>query len=93
VTVGGQSAGAANTHVLTASPLAKGLFRGAIAESGSGVAGEPNRKLGGQEQIGLKFAAAKGASDLRPHRGTTPSADWPASVKARDYVFTEYAYR
>ena len=68
VTVGGQSAGAANTHVLTASPLAKGLFRGAIAESGSSVSGGPNRKLGEQEQIGVKFAAAKGAADLRALR-------------------------
>ena len=68
VTVGGQSAGAANTHVLTASPLAKGLFRGAIAESGSGIAGGPNRKLAEQEQMGLKFATAKGASNLRALR-------------------------
>ena len=68
VTVGGQSAGAANTHVLTASPLAKGLFRGAIAESGSGINGGPNRKLAEQERMGLKFAAAKGASDLRALR-------------------------
>ncbi len=68
VTVGGQSAGAANTHVLTASPLARGLFRGAIAESGSGIIGGSNRKLSEQERMGLKFAAAKGASDLRALR-------------------------
>src|SRR5215469_2755528 len=37
VTIGGQSAGASNTHSLVASPLAKGLFQGAIAESGSSV--------------------------------------------------------
>lgn len=64
VTVGGQSAGAGNTHVLTASPLAKGLFRGVIAESGSGITGGPNRKLAEQEQAGLKLAAAKGAPNL-----------------------------
>jgi para-nitrobenzyl esterase len=68
VTVGGQSAGASNTHVLTASPLAKGLFRGAIAESGSGITGGLNRKLAEQEQMGVKFAAAKGASNLRALR-------------------------
>ena len=38
VTVGGQSAGASNTHSLTASPLAKGLFHRAIAQSGSSIA-------------------------------------------------------
>jgi para-nitrobenzyl esterase len=86
VTVGGQSAGAANTHILTASPLARGLFRGAIAESGSSVTGGANRKLAEQEQMGVKFAAAKGAPNLRalramswqqleaPLPGTGPSA-------------------
>lgn len=66
VTIGGQSAGAANTHALTASPLARGLFRGAVAESGSSVDAGPmgSRLLADQEQIGLKFAAAKGAKSL-----------------------------
>ena len=35
VTIGGQSAGAESVHNLVASPLAKGLFQRAIAESGS----------------------------------------------------------
>jgi para-nitrobenzyl esterase len=66
VTIGGQSAGAANTHALTASPLAKGLFRGAVAESGSSVGGGPMgaRTLADQEKLGVKFAAAKGAQSL-----------------------------
>ena len=34
VTIAGESAGAAAVSILCASPLAKGLFRGAIAESG-----------------------------------------------------------
>ena len=37
VTIAGQSAGAASVHFLIASPLAKGLFAQAIAESGSGM--------------------------------------------------------
>jgi para-nitrobenzyl esterase len=36
VTIGGQSAGGINVCTLVASPLAKGLFRGAISESGGG---------------------------------------------------------
>ena len=66
VTVGGQSAGASNTHSLTASPLAKGLFHRAIAQSGSSIAaaaGGP-RTLADQEQLGVKFAEAKGARSL-----------------------------
>jgi para-nitrobenzyl esterase len=71
VTIGGQSAGASNTHSLVASPLAKGLFHGAVAESGSSVSGlglMNARTLADQEQIGERFAAAKGAhsiADLR----------------------------
>ena len=67
VTIGGQSAGAANVHCLVASPLAKGLFHGAIAESGSSVsrlglmgAG----RLADQEKAGVRFAEAKGAHSL-----------------------------
>lgn len=37
VTIAGQSAGAASVHALIASPLAKGLFAQAIAQSGSGM--------------------------------------------------------
>jgi para-nitrobenzyl esterase len=93
VTVGGQSAGAANTHVLTASPLAKGLFRGAIAESGSGITGGPNRKLMEQEQIGLKFATAKGVSNLATLRAMSwqqlqePLPDSGANPLSSNYRF------
>ena len=67
VTIGGQSAGASNTHSLVASPLAKGLFHGAIAESGSSVGGlglMNSRSLADQEQAGVRFAQAKGAHSL-----------------------------
>ena len=67
VTIGGQSAGASNTHSLVASPLAKGLFHRAIAESGSSVSGlglMNSRKLADQEAQGTRFAEAKGAHSL-----------------------------
>jgi len=94
VTVGGQSAGAADTHILTASPLARGLFRGAIAESGSGINGGPNRKLAEQEQMGVKFAAAKSASNLRGLRAMSwqqlqaPLAGGGAEPFPSNYRFT-----
>jgi len=71
VTIGGQSAGAADVHALVASPLAKGLFEGAIAESGSSVTGlglMRSSTFAEQEQAGVRFAEAKGAhsiADLR----------------------------
>jgi len=64
VTIAGQSAGASAVHNLTASPLAKGLFQRAIAESGSSVDGRGQRPLAEQEQDGVKFAQAKGAQSL-----------------------------
>jgi para-nitrobenzyl esterase len=67
VTIGGQSAGASDTHSLVASPLAKGLFQGAIAESGSsvgrlGLMGA--NTLAAQEEAGVHFAEAKGATSI-----------------------------
>ncbi len=65
VTIAGQSAGAGSVHALTASPLAKGLFQRAIAESGSSVvANNQSLRLAQAEEIGTKFAASKGARDI-----------------------------
>jgi para-nitrobenzyl esterase len=66
VTVAGQSAGAQAVHNLTASPLAKGLFQRAIAESGSSVANPSaaGRSLADQAEAGVRFATAKHASSL-----------------------------
>jgi carboxylesterase type B len=65
VTIAGQSAGAGSVHCLTASPLAKGLFQRAIAESGSSlVPNNPTPRLAEAEKLGAKFAASKGARDI-----------------------------
>jgi para-nitrobenzyl esterase len=75
VTLGGQSAGASNTHALVASPLAKGLFHRAIAESGSSIAtGRNTRTLAEQEQIGVAFAQVKGVRTLAELRALTWAA-------------------
>src|SRR5262245_24292315 len=70
VTIAGQSAGAMAVHALTASPLAKGLFHRAIAESGSGI-GRRTRDLAEAEKEGVKFAASKSAQSLRELRAMT----------------------
>jgi carboxylesterase type B len=62
VTVAGQSAGASGVHSLTASPLAKGLFHRAIADSGAGVGGA--RTMADQEADGVRFATAKKANGI-----------------------------
>ncbi|MFD2933170.1 carboxylesterase/lipase family protein [Spirosoma flavum] len=71
VTVAGQSAGAFAVNFLTASPLAKGLFQKAIAESGGSFMTSPIRPkltLQGAEQQGITFANSlqvKSLAELR----------------------------
>jgi para-nitrobenzyl esterase len=66
VTISGQSAGAASVNVLIISPLAKGLFCGAITQSGTtffrGQMG--SWTLSDGEKQGIEFAKSKGASSI-----------------------------
>jgi para-nitrobenzyl esterase len=66
VTLAGQSAGAIAVHALLASPLAKGLFHRAIAESGLGLV--QARALAAAEQDGVKWAESKNARSLQELR-------------------------
>ena len=76
VTVGGQSAGSISVHDLTASPLAKGLFKGAIMESGGSTVGRMGiriapKTLAEAEADGEKFMHAQGAATLAQLRAMT----------------------
>lgn len=64
VTIAGQSAGASSVNDLIASPLSKGLFARAIAESGIAYSRGGGTKLEQAEQAGVAFAAAKGAKSI-----------------------------
>ena len=55
VTIAGQSAGSFSVQALVASPLTKGLFRGAIAQSGADD-GDPGPPLAQAEQTGRKLS-------------------------------------
>ncbi|MGH7237933.1 MAG: carboxylesterase/lipase family protein, partial [Candidatus Saccharimonadales bacterium] len=71
VTIDGQSAGSMSVNCLVASPLAKGLFNKAIAESGSFLINNPllkSNNLEGAEQQGVKLAAAVHAATLEELR-------------------------
>lgn len=67
VTVFGQSSGSISISALIASPLARGLFRRAIGQSGGlfePLDAAPEFKLAGAEQIGVAFAEKLHASSL-----------------------------
>jgi para-nitrobenzyl esterase len=75
VMIFGQSAGAISVYDLMQSPLAKGLFERAIAESGPGLLGGrfamlPSLAQG--EQAGVQWAEAKGAHSLADLRALSP---------------------
>ena len=73
VTIMGESAGAISVAMLCQSPLAKGLFRGAISESGGNMAPEDNiridnnsiRNMAGSEQYGKDFINRIGMGKLK----------------------------
>jgi para-nitrobenzyl esterase len=67
VTISGQSAGAFSVNSQVASPLSKGLFRAAIAESGgvgAGFARAELMSLEDAEKAGFQFAESLGARSL-----------------------------
>lgn len=77
VTVFGQSSGSISISVLSASPLAKGLFRRAIGQSGGlfePIELAPEFALDGAEKYGAAFAAKLGAPSLAALRAK-PAAE------------------
>jgi len=74
VTIAGQSAGAFAVNFLSASPLTKGLIKGAIAESGGSILPSsirPSIKLKEAEQMGVAYAKKLGASSIQELRQKT----------------------
>jgi len=82
VTIFGESAGGISVSMLCASPLAKGLFAGAISQSGGSFGpvearsypGENMQALATAEQDGLKMMESLGASSLAELRAMDASA-------------------
>ena len=64
VTIAGESAGSMSVSAQVASPLSKGLFRGAIAESGAELGNLSPISLAAAEQNGVKFAQSINATSI-----------------------------
>ena len=91
VTIAGESAGSLSVSALMASPLAKGLFRGAIGEGGAFFgrppAGSAMQTLGETEKTGAKFAESVGAKDLAALRAKSAEDLLSAAQKDRSLQF------
>ncbi len=75
VTIFGESAGGISVSMLCASPLAKGLFEGAISESGGSFGPPRTRDEGGTNVPPLDIAEQKGAQFLETlHVGSIAAA-------------------
>ena len=80
VTIFGESAGGISVSMLCASPLAKGLFRAAISQSGSSFGpvrpksypGENMKSLAQSEKEGVEFGESKGATTAEALRALKP---------------------
>jgi len=88
VTIFGESAGAIAVSMLCASPLAKGLFWGAISESGGSFGPVGNTRqdgiisLKGAENSGVEFMKQLGVSSIAELRKMDPQ-EWFKSTAAR----------
>lgn len=78
VTIFGESAGAASVNYLMASPLARGLFDKAIAESGG--SGSNLQSLAAAEAAGKAWGDKKGATDLAALRALPVETVWDGPV-------------
>ncbi len=71
VTIAGQSAGSMSVCALVASPLAKGLFRGAIAQSGGILSSFMNLSFSDAEKSGTAFMEKMKTSNIEELRKKT----------------------
>lgn len=86
VTIFGESAGGISVSMLCASPLAKGLFQGAISQSGGSFGphrpttypGENMKLLADAERLGEAYAQKAGAASLAELRALAPDRLPPA---------------
>jgi para-nitrobenzyl esterase len=84
VTIFGESAGGAAVSILCASPLAKGLFRGAICESGGNFSPvDSSSMLIGAEKSGLGFMQRMGAKSIAELRKIDPQVFFTDSLQGR----------
>jgi para-nitrobenzyl esterase len=89
VTIAGQSAGGMSVNCLVASPLAKGLFNRAIAESGAGFS-KPYPTLQQAEEAGVRYSQALNAPSLAALRQLPAAALMQQQSSVRGPIIDGY---
>ena len=90
VTIAGQAAGSMSVNVLVASPLAKGLFNKAIAESGASfLRNNSGNNLQQAEEAGVKTATALHANSIETLR-KLPASELMKAQSQRSVIIDGY---
>ncbi len=92
VTIGGESAGATSVCAQVASPLSKGLFAGAIGESGSLLGNARTADLAEGEKAGLAFSAKLGNKSLADLRAMPAQELLEAASKEKKFPYVVDGY-
>lgn len=90
ITIGGQSAGSMCVNALVASPLANGLFRGAIAQSGVLINNNFTRNQVAARKLGSQLLSALEAKSLEEARAIPADRILDAANKLPFRSFTPY---
>lgn len=80
VTIAGQSAGSFSVQALVASPLSKGLFRGAIAHSGASM-NRFGKKLADAEKTGVELSQKVNSTSVAALRKLSTDSVWKLASK------------
>jgi para-nitrobenzyl esterase len=84
VTIFGESAGGAAVSILCASPLTKGLFIGAICQSGGNFSPvDSSSMLSGAEKAGVEFMKRMGAANIEELRKMDPEDFFKDPIRGR----------
>jgi len=92
VTIAGDSAGAQDVNLLLVSPLARGLFAKAIAESGTAQFGWPTRNLAQNEALGVQLEDILNTDSLRGMRAASTAQILAADLQLAAPTLPDQSY-